>query len=79
MIGSRAGGIPDIVEDGVNGLLVEPGDPSSLAEAIERILTDHELAVRLGAAAAASSAAWVSSPDEYADRVRALVDAALAT
>ena len=29
--------------------------------------------------AAASSAAWVSSPDEYADRVRALVDAALAT
>jgi glycosyltransferase involved in cell wall biosynthesis len=78
VVGSRAGGIPDIVEDGVNGLLVEPGDPVSLADAVERILTDHDLAVRLGAGAAADSAKWVSSPDEYADRVRALVDAALA-
>jgi glycosyltransferase involved in cell wall biosynthesis len=77
VIGSRAGGIPDIVQDEVNGLLVEPGDPVSLAAAIERVLTDHELAVRLGAAAAESAATWVSSPDEYADRVRALVDAAL--
>ena len=55
-VGSRAGGIPDIVQDGVNGLLVEPGDAASLAAAIERILTDHDLAVRLGAAAAESSA-----------------------
>ncbi len=79
VIGSRAGGIPDIVQEGVNGLLVEPGDAASLAAAIERILTDHDLAVRLGAGAAESSAAWVSSPGEYADRVSALVDAALAS
>jgi glycosyltransferase involved in cell wall biosynthesis len=77
VVGSRAGGIPDIVEHERNGLLVEPGDPASLADAIERILSDYELAARLGAGAAADAARWVSSPDEYADRVRALVDAAL--
>jgi glycosyltransferase involved in cell wall biosynthesis len=77
VLGACAGGIPDIVEDGVNGLLVAPGDAGSLAAAIERILTDHALALRLGAGAAAGAAAWVTSPDEYADRVRALVDVAL--
>jgi colanic acid/amylovoran biosynthesis glycosyltransferase len=75
VVGSRAGGTPDIVEDGVNGLLVEPGDPVALAAAVERILDDDELAARLGAAAAASAAAWIATPGEYADRMRALVDA----
>jgi glycosyltransferase involved in cell wall biosynthesis len=77
VVGARAGGIPDIVEDDVNGLLVAPRDVKALAGAIERVLTDHDLAERLGDGAARSAAAWVSSPDEYADRVRALVDAAL--
>ena len=48
-----SGGIPDIVEDGVSGLLVEPGDAAALAAAIERVLSDHALAVRLGEGAAA--------------------------
>jgi glycosyltransferase involved in cell wall biosynthesis len=78
VVGTRAGGIPDIVQDGENGLLVPYDDPEALAAAIERILTDHELAVRLGAAAAVDSVAWVSTPAEYAGRMRALVDAALA-
>ncbi len=78
VIGSRAGGIPDIVEDGVNGLLVTPGDAGELATALERMLTDHDLAVRLGAGAAESSAAWASSPPEYAAKVRALVDEVMA-
>ena len=72
-------GFPDIVEDGVNGLLVEPGDAVSLAAAIERVLADHGLAVALGEAAAASAADWVFTAAEYADRVRALVDSVLAT
>ena len=50
VVGSRAGGIPDIVEDGVNGILVKPGDAADLAAAIERILDDDALAARLGAA-----------------------------
>lgn len=37
VIGSRMGGIPDFVEDGVNGLLVPPGDVGLLADAIERV------------------------------------------
>ena len=43
------------------------------------ILTDHELAVRLGGGGRGERGRrWVSTPEEYADRVRALVDAALA-
>lgn len=40
VIGTRVGGIPDIVEDGVNGLLAEPASASSLASAIARTLMD---------------------------------------
>ena len=78
VVGTRAGGIPDIVEHGVNGLLVELGDPEALAAALERILTEDGLAARLGEAAAAASARWVTSPGEYAANVLAVVDATLA-
>ena len=50
VIASRIGGIPDIVEDGVSGLLVPPGDPEALAAALRRILGDRALARRLGEA-----------------------------
>lgn len=45
------GGVPEILEDGVTGLLVQLGDPQAMAEAILRILQDKDLALRLGAAA----------------------------
>lgn len=48
VIGSEVGGIPDIVEDGVSGLLVPPGDPEALAQALRRVLVDPALARRLG-------------------------------
>ena len=48
IVASRTGGIPDIIDDGVNGLLVVPGDPQMLASAIDRLLADPELARRLG-------------------------------
>ena len=44
VIGSNSGGIPDIIEDGVNGLLVPPGDPDALNTAIIRIIEDPDLA-----------------------------------
>lgn len=44
VIGTRVGGIPDIVEDGVDGLLVEPGIAAALATAMARILRDPQAA-----------------------------------
>jgi glycosyltransferase involved in cell wall biosynthesis len=45
---SRIGGLPEVVEHGVTGLLVEPGDVRGLHDALERILRDRALAARLG-------------------------------
>jgi glycosyltransferase involved in cell wall biosynthesis len=50
VIGSRVGGIPEMIDEGVNGLLVEPGDVTGLAAAIDRLAGDWELARRLGEA-----------------------------
>jgi glycosyltransferase involved in cell wall biosynthesis len=74
VIGTRVGGIPDLVEDGANGLLVEPDDTEALAHALERVLADRDLAERLGHAASASADLWTISAEEFAGRLRALVD-----
>jgi glycosyltransferase involved in cell wall biosynthesis len=52
VIASRIGGIPEMIRDGVNGLLVEPGDEAGIAAAIERLRQSPELAARLRASAA---------------------------
>lgn len=44
---SRGGGVPDIVEDGVNGLLFEPLDSAGMAAAVTRLLGDPALRARL--------------------------------
>jgi glycosyltransferase involved in cell wall biosynthesis len=41
-ISTNVGGVPDVVTDGVDALLVPPRNPRALAEAIERIIGDHE-------------------------------------
>src|SRR5262249_21709291 len=51
VVGSRVGGIPDLVDDGVSGALVPPGDPHALADVLVRALSDRAHAERLGAAA----------------------------
>ncbi len=48
IIAARAGGVPEIVEDGRNGLLVAPGDVMALAEAIQRLLDDGGLRAEMG-------------------------------
>jgi glycosyltransferase involved in cell wall biosynthesis len=75
VIGTRAGSIPDLVEDGVAGVLVEPEDAAALAEALVRVLGDRALAARLGEGARASAAPWLQTPEEYARRMRELVAA----
>ncbi|MEX0786673.1 MAG: glycosyltransferase family 4 protein [Dehalococcoidia bacterium] len=50
VLATTAGAYPEIIEDGVSGVLVPPGDAPALAAAIERILADSELQLRLGQA-----------------------------
>jgi glycosyltransferase involved in cell wall biosynthesis len=71
VIGSRAGSIPDLVEDGVSGLLVDSTD--ELAAALVRVLSDRDLAERLGRGARDAAAPWLQTPQEYAQRMRELV------
>jgi starch synthase len=49
VVASRVGGIPEIVQDGRSGLLVPPKDPTTLADAVNRVLADGALAGRLAA------------------------------
>jgi len=50
VVASRIGSIPETVEDGVTGILVEPGDAQGLAQAIVRLAQDRESRERMGAA-----------------------------
>ena len=74
VVGSRVGGIPDLVEDGTSGVLVPPGDAAALADALVRVLSDRADAERLGAAAHEAVQPWLATPEEYARRIRELVD-----
>jgi glycosyltransferase involved in cell wall biosynthesis len=50
-IGTTAGGADDIVTDGETGLLVDPDDPSAVADAVRTLATDRDLLVEMGLAA----------------------------
>jgi glycosyltransferase involved in cell wall biosynthesis len=73
IVGGNRAGIPDVVEDGVNGLLIDPDDPQGLADALVRILSDREYAGRLGAAARRTGEEWGVTPAEYAEKLRTLI------
>ena len=53
IVATTVGATPELIEDGVHGLLVPPGDAPALADAIARLLADRDLACRLGLAARA--------------------------
>lgn len=74
VVGSDSGGIPDLVEHGVNGLLVPVEDAPALADALIAVLRDPARAAALGAGAHASSVRWAASPAEFARRMRQLVE-----
>lgn len=48
IVATEVGGVPQIVDDGVNGVLVPPGRPDAMADALERLVADPELRHRLG-------------------------------
>jgi glycosyltransferase involved in cell wall biosynthesis len=50
VVGTRVGGIPEVVDEGITGILVPPSDPAAMAAAIGRYATSPEAAAQHGAA-----------------------------
>lgn len=72
VVATRAGGVPEIVEDGVNGLLVEIGDVDGFAAALARVLGERD-----GLAAAAAPSVERFAPERvYGELERLLAEAA---
>jgi glycosyltransferase involved in cell wall biosynthesis len=74
VLGARVGGIRDLIEDGVNGVLVAPGDTEALAAALVELLSDRALVERLAGTARESARPWILSPAEFAERQAELVE-----
>jgi glycosyltransferase involved in cell wall biosynthesis len=77
IVATRVGGIPEAIESGVNGLLVEPGDATALADGVRTLLCDADLALRLGEAAAATVRERFLARDvvaQYASWYESLID-----
>jgi glycosyltransferase involved in cell wall biosynthesis len=68
VVATRVGGLAEVVDDGVTGLLVEPGEPDALAAAVLEVLGRRD-----AMSAAAREAARRFGADAYADRVEALI------
>jgi glycosyltransferase involved in cell wall biosynthesis len=79
VVASRVGGLAEIVEDGVTGCLVEPGDAGALARALDDVLADPKRRRRMGMAGAARADRYLATavlPQviEAYTRARALID-----
>ncbi len=70
-VATAVGGVPELVEDGVTGLLVPAGDAAALADALRKLLDDSLLAARMGAAARRRAEAHFSVSRQV-DRLLAL-------
>jgi glycosyltransferase involved in cell wall biosynthesis len=76
VVTTPVGAIPEILADGVNGILVEQGDPATFRDALTRVLRDPVLARRLGEAARNTVLANYAAPrlaDRYAELFRSLI------
>lgn len=75
VVASRSGGIPDVVRDGENGLLAEPGNPADLAEKMNRVLRSDALAqtLRTGGMATAQSYDYAVIGQRYANVLKRVV------
>src|SRR5205823_4362177 len=73
VIATRVGGNPEVVQDGITGLLVPPGDETALYKAVIRLLDDPTLASRLAEAGQAHVRTNFTL-DQMARRVEAIYD-----
>lgn len=75
VVGWRAGNLPHLADDGVEGVILPVGDVDGLTRALARLIDDHSLRARLGAAArarAASLPTWDETAARFFTTVRAL-------
>lgn len=72
-VGTRAGGVPEIIEDGVTGILVEPRNVESLAAGLERLILDDGLRRRIARAGRAAVEAKFDSRLGAAELLRQIV------
>jgi glycosyltransferase involved in cell wall biosynthesis len=77
VVATDAGGIPDIVTDGHDGILIPPADTPALVTALRRVLDDRALGETLGRAAHTTYAKWHQTPEDFARAYRDLVDRVL--
>jgi glycosyltransferase involved in cell wall biosynthesis len=73
VIAARVGALPELIDDGVNGLLFEPGDARELARKVRRLWDDPELCRRLGHAARAKAPMWGAF--SHFERTKSVYDA----
>jgi len=74
VVATSVGGVPEVVHDGINGLLVPPASPEAFAAAIQRLVDDTALRNRL-AGQAAGSVAELSRTRVYGELERLLREA----
>ena len=73
IVGGNRAGIPDVVRDGENGVLVNPDDAGELAQVLITLLRDRSEAERLGANSRLTGEEWVPAAEEYGARWLELV------
>jgi glycosyltransferase involved in cell wall biosynthesis len=73
VVAAAHGGLPEMLRDGETGLLVEPGDPVALAEALRDLADDRERSRRIGAAASADVAERFP-PERMLERIQQIYD-----
>jgi glycosyltransferase involved in cell wall biosynthesis len=73
VVATRVGGVPELVDDGLTGILVEPGDPVALAAALDALAEDEGLRVAMGKAGAQKAAGEFTLP-EIAGRLARLYE-----
>lgn len=76
VVATRAGGIPEIIQDGVNGLLVDVNDIDAMRTALTTLAADGNLRARLGEAGRRMARQWSPAimADRYEDLYRAILD-----
>ena len=76
-VGSRAGGIPELIDHESNGLLVAPGSDTALAGALDRVLSDPAYRLRLASEARPSVLRKGMTQEKMIDNYRSLYEAIL--